>query len=104
MPHFLPCEHRLTVRAQARGGHERRDAALELRQILTGEDRDHPRQSARLGTIDLQDARVGVRAADDSEVEHPGESLIIQVPSPPGDQAGVLFPLEGGANQPRRLP
>ncbi len=102
VPHFLPCEHGLTVRAQARCGHQRRDATLELRQILTGEDRQHPLQSGRLRAIDLEDARVGVDAPDDAEVEHPGEPLIIEVPPTPDDQAGVLFPLEGGADQPRR--
>jgi len=99
VPHVLPREHGLAIRAQARGRDERGDRRRELRQILEGEHGEDPVKATRLGSINLADARVGVRAPDHTEVECPGEPEVIKIPSPSNDEAGVLFPLQRGANE-----
>ena len=47
--------------------------------------------------VDRADVGVGVRAAQDGEVGHPGQLDVVEVAALAGDEARVLDPLDGGA-------
>src|SRR5207253_1496022 len=47
-----------------------------------------------LGRVDLHDLRVGVRAADDVEIEHAGQLDVVHVRAPAANEARVFLALE----------
>ena len=60
------------------------------RDVRAGQHGGHARLGARRLDIDLEDARVGVWAADDCRMEHAGELEVVEVPALAAEEAGVL--------------
>jgi hypothetical protein len=75
--HLLP-RQRLLILADGK------DAELH-RQVIAGEHGQDPGQRARPGGIDIQDAGMRMRAAQDPPIEHPGQSEVIGEFRLPGD-------------------
>jgi hypothetical protein len=70
-----------------------------LRDLLPGQHRQHSRLLPGSRGIDPTEVGVGVRAAEHGHVRHATELHVIGIFSFAGDEAGVFFPLDGGANQ-----
>jgi hypothetical protein len=72
-------------------------------QVVLGEElaRDHgddARESLGARGVDRRDARVGVRAAQELEVEHARQRQVVEVLAPPLQEAGVFEALDGVAD------
>jgi hypothetical protein len=50
--------------------------------------------------IDVFDASMGVRAADDCHVQHRGQRKVVDVATPPADKAWVLTAVDASADEP----
>jgi len=67
--------------------------------LLPGQHRQHSRLLQGSRGIDPTDVGVGVRAAEHGHVRHAAELHVTGIFPCAGDEAGVFFPLDGGANQ-----
>jgi hypothetical protein len=70
-----------------------------LRDLVPGQHRQHSRLLQGSRGIYSTDVGVGVWAAEHGHVRHAAELHVIGIFSFAGDEAGVFFPLDGGANQ-----
>jgi hypothetical protein len=87
--HLLDRQHHLGVRHQGR-----HPVQVVLGEVLAGDDGQHAGHRQRLAGIDLHDPGVGVRAADDVQVQHPGKLDVVDVGPSTADEARVLLALE----------
>ena len=70
-----------------------------LHDLLPGQHRQHSRQLPGSRGIYPTDVGVGVRAAEHGHVRHAAELHVPGILPCAGDEAGVFFPLDCGANQ-----
>ena len=84
-PHLVGDEHRLRVPRKRR--HPRQ---VVLCHQLAGDDRDHALERLRRRGVDPVQLRVGVRAAQDRHVQHPGQMDVVDVVAGAADEAVVL--------------
>ena len=71
--------------------------------VPAGENGDHPRPRQRAADVDVDDAGVRVRRADDVGVGLPGKVDIVGKPALAGDQPRVLAATDGLAEALRGL-
>ena len=69
-----------------------------LAEIIGGEHRDHARRGARRGTVDRHDARMGVLAAAERDVQHARDLPVVGIGAETGEQARVLGALDARAD------
>ena len=79
--------------AAGRPGHGQRVVG----DVGAGEDGDHAGHGACRRRVDGPDVGVGVRAAQDRQVGHARHLDVVEVAALAGDEARVLDPLDGGA-------
>jgi hypothetical protein len=70
-----------------------------LLDLVSGQHRQHSRLLPGSRSIDPTEVGVGVRAAEHGHVRHAAELHVTGIFPFAGDEAGVFFPLDGGANQ-----
>jgi hypothetical protein len=70
-----------------------------LRDLLPGQHRQNARLLPGSRGIDPTDVSVGVRAAEHGHVCHAAELHVTGIFPFAGDETGVFFPLDCGANQ-----
>jgi hypothetical protein len=70
-----------------------------VRNLVSGQHRQHARLLPGSRGLDPTEVGVGVRAAEHGHVRHAAERHVTGIFPCAGDEAGVFFPLDGGANQ-----
>ncbi len=88
--HLVRGENGLRV---AREG--RHPGEVVLRHQLSGDDRDDALDRLRARGVDRVDAGVRERAAQELQMEHPGQHDVVEVVALAADEAGILEPLDG---------
>ena len=79
--------------AAGRPGHRERVVG----HVGAGQDQDHAGHRLRRARVDRADVGVGVGAAQDRHVGHPGQRDVVEVAALAGDEPGILDPLDRGA-------
>ena len=70
--------------------------------VVARQHRHDSRQDQGGGGVDPHDAGVGVRRAQESGVEKPGRTVIVDVAPLPGQEPRILAPRHSRANEPRQ--
>jgi len=101
VPHHVPDQDGLRIRAEGRARQEGGDGSGRLGEVGRRERRDDAREAARGADVDGHDPRVRARAPHDGEMRHPREPEVVEVPALPQEKAEVLLPLHRPADQRR---
>ena len=93
---LLPLEADLVAGEHGLGvvGDRRHPREPERLEVLGGDHGGDARVRERRGGVDREDLRVGVRAAQDHAVHHPGQADVVEVGPLAADEARVLLALE----------
>jgi len=91
------------IRPDRRCRHERRDRPGQLGQVVDGEHRDRPRARERRAPVDGEDARVGMRAPNDREMQKLGGREVVEVAARADEEARVFLALDGHADRHARV-
>ena len=86
--HLAVGQHHLHV-----AGERRHPGEIDRLQRLGGDDREHARHFQRLGVVDLLDARVRMRRADEIAVQHTRQLQVVDIVAPALREADVFDPL-----------